>query len=76
MLNKRLLAPAACCHLCDALQGPFAVPCVLSGLDLVDYTVVAMENETDPRCLLTALQCVQVRALVGAFGRGGGGRSE
>jgi hypothetical protein len=50
------------------MQGPFAVPCVLAGLDLVDYTVVAMENETDPRCLLTALQCVQVRALLGHCG--------
>lgn len=41
---------------------------MLAGLDLVDYTVVAMENETDPRCLLTALQCVQVSCtLIGAL---------
>jgi hypothetical protein len=36
------------------------VASVLSGTDLVYFTVVAMENEADPRCLLVALQCVEV----------------
>lgn len=42
------------------LQGPYGVPAVLSGTDLVAFTWQAMENETDPRCLLHGLKCVQV----------------
>lgn len=51
----------AACLLASVPQGPFAVPCVLGGTDLASFTVVAMENEADPRCLLLALQCVEVR---------------
>lgn len=52
--------PPCCCCCLLLLQGPFAVPVVLGGADLSYFTVVAMENEADPRCLLVALQCVEV----------------
>lgn len=42
------------------------MPAALAGTDLVNYTVVAVENEVDFLCLLPALQCVQVRRRVRA----------
>lgn len=48
------------------LQGPFAVPAAFAGTDLVTFTLVAMENEADPRSLQVALQCVEVCQLTWA----------
>ncbi|KAF6257917.1 Dos2-interacting transcription regulator of RNA-Pol-II-domain-containing protein [Scenedesmus sp. NREL 46B-D3] len=45
--------------LLEVLQGPHGVPCALAGIDLASFTALSMENESDPRCLLHSLKCVQ-----------------
>eukprot|EP00775_Hariotina_reticulata_P011150 gene11150-11302_t len=50
--------------LLEILQGPYAVGAVLAGVDLVCHTWASMERETDPRCLLAALQCVKAVGLL------------
>jgi hypothetical protein len=47
-------------------QGPYGVACALAGVDLVSFTALSMENESDPRCLLHSLKCVKVSKLAGA----------
>ncbi|WIA29616.1 hypothetical protein OEZ86_012103 [Tetradesmus obliquus] len=51
---------SACCQLLlEVLRGPYGAACALAGIDLVSFTALSMENESDPRCLLHSLKCVQ-----------------